>query len=33
VAGLILFDDFAWQDYKDTQVVVEKCSVLHFPTG
>jgi O-methyltransferase len=39
VGGLILFDDFAWPGYEDTQVAVEKwacdkeCNVLHLPTG
>ena len=39
VGGLILFDDFAWPGYEDTQAEVEKwacdkkCNILHLPTG
>jgi hypothetical protein len=39
IGGLILFDDFAWPGYEDTQVEVEKwacdkkCNILHMPTG
>ena len=39
VGGLILFDDFAWPGYEDTQNQVEKwmlnkkCNILHLPTG
>jgi len=39
VGGLILFDDFAWPGYEDTQAAVEKwarykkCNIFHLPTG